>query len=336
MKKYRILILMIVGILSIGNTQIFAHPGRTDSSGGHTCRTNCSKWGLADNEYHYHNGGGSSGGESNDSSSGGGASSSDTTQAEAPPVRDYYSEGYNQGLIDGRNGTSSTPATIPDTNAQYIEGYKKSFAEAYNQRIEEEKNAKIQGEQEGYNFQLQEKAGKYQQPAVPEGINAKYIEGYKTGWDKAHKENIVIVEKLAVENSEKQITDDRTEKITLAEEWKGYTEVYTKKYNENYSLRDSGYRKMAQQNGYTQGRKIAESNKKFIEDYSMTGFPNGKVYVKIYQDNYQKGWDDVKSEQKSLLISRIVLAVIVLATIVGGVFFYEYRIKKANKKVIQE
>ncbi len=37
-----------------------AHPGRTDSSGGHTCRTNCEKWGLSYGEYHYHNGGSSS------------------------------------------------------------------------------------------------------------------------------------------------------------------------------------------------------------------------------------------------------------------------------------
>jgi len=31
-----------------------AHPGRTDSSGCHTCRTNCSKWGLTMGEYHCH------------------------------------------------------------------------------------------------------------------------------------------------------------------------------------------------------------------------------------------------------------------------------------------
>lgn len=33
-----------------------AHPGRTDSNGGHTCRTNCEKWGLEYGEYHYHGG----------------------------------------------------------------------------------------------------------------------------------------------------------------------------------------------------------------------------------------------------------------------------------------
>lgn len=32
----------------------FAHPGRTDSAGGHTCRTNCTSWGLSNGEYHYH------------------------------------------------------------------------------------------------------------------------------------------------------------------------------------------------------------------------------------------------------------------------------------------
>lgn len=33
---------------------IFAHPGRTDSSGCHTCRTNCPSWGLSYGEYHCH------------------------------------------------------------------------------------------------------------------------------------------------------------------------------------------------------------------------------------------------------------------------------------------
>lgn len=33
---------------------VLAHPGNTDSSGCHTCRTNCSKWGLSSGEYHCH------------------------------------------------------------------------------------------------------------------------------------------------------------------------------------------------------------------------------------------------------------------------------------------
>lgn len=33
----------------------FAHPGRTDANGGHTCKTNCQSWGLKDGQYHLHN-----------------------------------------------------------------------------------------------------------------------------------------------------------------------------------------------------------------------------------------------------------------------------------------
>lgn len=36
-------------------TVVLAHPGNTDSSGCHTCRTNCSSWGLSAGEYHCHN-----------------------------------------------------------------------------------------------------------------------------------------------------------------------------------------------------------------------------------------------------------------------------------------
>jgi hypothetical protein len=40
-------------MISVANP-VFAHPGRTDSSGCHTCRTNCPKWGLSYGEYHCH------------------------------------------------------------------------------------------------------------------------------------------------------------------------------------------------------------------------------------------------------------------------------------------
>ena len=33
---------------------VYAHPGRTDSYGCHTCRTNCASLGLSYGEYHCH------------------------------------------------------------------------------------------------------------------------------------------------------------------------------------------------------------------------------------------------------------------------------------------
>lgn len=53
LKKYLILVTIIGGLLFF-NSFISAHPGRTDSSGCHTCRTNCTSWGLSFGEYHCH------------------------------------------------------------------------------------------------------------------------------------------------------------------------------------------------------------------------------------------------------------------------------------------
>ncbi len=52
MKKL-IVSMFLLGL--IGPQVALAHPGRTDSSGCHTCKTNCSNWGLSYGEYHCHN-----------------------------------------------------------------------------------------------------------------------------------------------------------------------------------------------------------------------------------------------------------------------------------------
>ena len=54
--NYFLVILIVFFIPGV----VFAHPGRTDASGCHTCRTNCAKWGLSNGEYHCHNGNSSS------------------------------------------------------------------------------------------------------------------------------------------------------------------------------------------------------------------------------------------------------------------------------------
>lgn len=49
----------IICLLVLPFRSTYAHPGRTDSSGCHTCKTNCSSWGLSQGEYHCHGGGSS-------------------------------------------------------------------------------------------------------------------------------------------------------------------------------------------------------------------------------------------------------------------------------------
>jgi hypothetical protein len=51
MKKFVLLVILIFLAVPISAQ---AHPGNTDKYGCHTCRTNCKKWGLKQNEHHCH------------------------------------------------------------------------------------------------------------------------------------------------------------------------------------------------------------------------------------------------------------------------------------------
>lgn len=53
MKKLLIGLILAIYIFSFA-CPVFAHPGRTDRFGCHTCKTNCKKWGLKYNQYHCH------------------------------------------------------------------------------------------------------------------------------------------------------------------------------------------------------------------------------------------------------------------------------------------
>jgi|SRR3989338_3967563 len=68
-------ILYIVTVLIFGvlTQRTIAHPGRTDSYGCHTCRTNCPSWGLDYGEYHCHN--------------------AKTLPQPEPPIKSTFSEG---------------------------------------------------------------------------------------------------------------------------------------------------------------------------------------------------------------------------------------------------
>ncbi|GIP53009.1 copper amine oxidase N-terminal domain-containing protein [Paenibacillus vini] len=106
-------LLLIFSSMSV----ISAHPGRTDSKGGHTCKTNCTKWGLEYGEYHYHNGKGSS---SKDSSSKSSSSSSSSTKSSTTP----------KSSTSKKSSTPkpSTPAYKESGLEVYVNGEKLSFS----------------------------------------------------------------------------------------------------------------------------------------------------------------------------------------------------------------
>lgn len=48
--------LFLVGVMILVPIEVLGHPGGLDNKGCHYCRTNCSKWGLKQDEYHCHKG----------------------------------------------------------------------------------------------------------------------------------------------------------------------------------------------------------------------------------------------------------------------------------------
>jgi len=58
MKQGQELGIILIVIAFLGSfllvKNVLAHPGNTDASGCHTCRTNCPSWGLDYGEYHCH------------------------------------------------------------------------------------------------------------------------------------------------------------------------------------------------------------------------------------------------------------------------------------------
>ncbi|MNW23632.1 Protease inhibitor precursor [compost metagenome] len=105
--------LVLVLLLMVSSTA-FAHPGRTDSKGGHYCRTNCAKWGLKNGEYHYHNGG--------SSSVSGKSSSSDRGQSD-----DSSGSKSKSSSSDKKSTASSTPTYKSSDLQVYVDGSKLSF-----------------------------------------------------------------------------------------------------------------------------------------------------------------------------------------------------------------
>lgn len=87
MKKRIVVLSVAIMMVAASAAPAGAHPGRTDANGGHTCRTNCEKWGLEYGEYHYHNGGGSSsksGGDKSNSSKSGSSTKSSSASKKKP------------------------------------------------------------------------------------------------------------------------------------------------------------------------------------------------------------------------------------------------------------
>jgi len=98
--KVSLLAIVIIAGFSIVPAVVLAHPGRTDASGCHTCRTNCSSWGLSSGEYHCHR--------------------AKALPQPKPPIKSKFGEGgtgYTQPAPEYENPSVSTPKNTNESQA---------------------------------------------------------------------------------------------------------------------------------------------------------------------------------------------------------------------------
>lgn len=102
-KSVYVLVSLLFYFMIVSPVSSDAHPGRTDSNGGHTCHTNCEKWGLEYGEYHYHNGG--------DTSDSGSSNSSDSeveTEIDTESDTNSNNDTDSSTESDSKSGLNST------------------------------------------------------------------------------------------------------------------------------------------------------------------------------------------------------------------------------------
>ncbi|MGG0720250.1 YHYH domain-containing protein [Robertmurraya massiliosenegalensis] len=191
-----------------------AHPGGTDSSGGHTCRTNCEKWGLEYGEYHYHN---------------------------SHPSVDYYSDGYNQGYDYAYSYTS----VCEEDYEWWWEG-PQEFGNGYEAGIEDGHFEGLQvcfedSYQFGYDAGFEDSQNEYEYNEEPYLTvdEPSYGEGYADGYADSESEKPDEYETVSSEDVALGVEASAFEKYLSSQKSDEY--MYEEGYEDGYEIAVKGY-----------------------------------------------------------------------------------------------
>lgn len=243
MKRKSLKLIALAALISISTntTAAFAHPGRTDSNGGHRDNNNVSGLGS----YHYHHGmeahlhpngvcpyGNSSTSSSSNSNSSNASSSSSTNESQAYKNQLEKDNGYNQGYSDAMSEKENNPSS---SNSYYTEGYSSGYSKGVQDLNDEKDSVKEAAKNAGYNDGYSGKdnnsssySGKHK-----EIYTTQYNSSYNEGLEKRNKEIDTVKA-----NSKSLGLDDGYNKITrenfdCSENYIDiFKETYTTSYNE--------------------------------------------------------------------------------------------------------
>lgn len=312
-KSKKILIAVLSLVLFGGKIDtIQAHPGRTDASGCHVCRTNCEKWGLSYGEYHCHNGSSSSSSSSSQQSSSSSASSSSSSQQSSSSNSNYYAELQKQQELEAQQKAAEEAAKRQQEleeaqrktaeeearKKKEAEEKKKQEEEARKKQEEENKKNKEQGEKDGYNDKTKNPD---EEMKDLKDKDSYYKEGYEVGYKKAEEEVKTKTVELANKNGK---TDARVKKNEDVPSGVMKT-LYLSTYNDAFQQEETVYFKELD----TQAKENAKTDvfnkldEKEPEGLSENGKEKYQMAYASYKEEYQKEIEDVKakiSEQAKL------------------------------------
>ncbi|MGF2716435.1 YHYH domain-containing protein [Bacillus cereus] len=297
--------------LLVAPISAYAHPGRTDANGGHTCRTNCEKWGLQYGEYHYHNKPASSSGATSPapSQNNNGAVAAERQaeaqrnaeaerqrgaeeqrkaeearkQEEAQRQADMEKgqlEGQKSGETDFKAGKNNAEGHVAGKSDAYKQAFTTAYAVAWS--LEEQKKA---------HFEKGKEQGLAQEAMDDSQITPEFKVNFAEGFQVGNKERTEKIEKEQAELGEKAGKE-------LAEKKPGNTEkdTYVKAYETAYEKGYKSAKKMAEKAGYTYAfenydLKVPAKYEKHesLKQWFTEGFKSNKKAAEIREEGYKKG-----------------------------------------------
>ncbi|AXK16870.1 YHYH domain-containing protein [Bacillus sp. COPE52] len=257
--------------LLVAPISAYAHPGRTDANGGHTCRTNCEKWGLQYGEYHYHNKPASSSGVTSPAPS---PNNNGAVEAERQAEAQRNAEAETQRAVEAQRKAEEERQRVAEEQRKAEEARKQEEAK---RQVDMEKG-QLEGEKNG---ETDFKAGKNDVQVHLAGKSDTYKQAFTTAYTTTW--SLEEQKKTHFEKGKEQgLAQETVDDSQITPEFKP---IFAEGFQVGNKERTEKIEKEQAELGEKAGKELAEKN---------PGNSEKDVYVKSYETAYEKGYKSTK------------------------------------------
>ena len=257
--------------LLVAPISAYAHPGRTDANGGHTCRTNCEKWGLQYGDYHYHTKPASSSGATSPAPS---QNNNSAVEAERQAEAQRNTEAEKQRNAEAQRKAEEERQRVAEEQRKAEEARKQEEA----QRQADMEKGQLEGQKNG---ETDFKAGKNDAEVHVAGKSDAYKQAFKATY--AAVWSLEEQKKTHFEKGKEQgLAQETMDDSQVAPEFKVN---FADGFKVGNKERTEKIEKEQAELGEKAGKELAGKN---------PGNREKDVYVKAYETAYEKGYKSTK------------------------------------------